>query len=293
MIALCDHATRHGWRTTLEEIVAAQRPNVVKLITDESRGNFQPLIPLEHIKRALDFGCGFGGISFQLADNIEEVYAIDAYIDRLKFLNIIREQEGIHNIFPLCNSNVLNLPFSNKFFDLISLVGVFEYLPMSIHEKTIHGAQQDCLGEIARVLSPGGYLYLATKNRFGWQYLTGSRDHNGVPFGPVLPRPLADLICRQRKSQPYRIIVDSLRGYRRLLSDAGFDDIKIYWPIPGYQHPDHFLLLDHQFTKNFRELFRNSGRRHKQLAMRFLATCGVLRYIVPNFSIVARRAASP
>ena len=292
MDRLLAYMVASGWRTAIDRYVTPKRSFVRDLILDERRSNFTSLFELTGAEKVLDLGCGFGGISLQLSRVVEEVVSIDASYHRAAFLNIARRQEKIENIYPACHNEILNLPIEDNYFDVVALVGVFEYLPATLPEYPIDRAHELCLAEVCRVLKPGGALYLATKNRFGWHFLMGATDHNGIKFGPALPRRLADVLCRALHRRPYRIIVHSYGGYREILSKANFTDIEFFWPYPGYQIPDFIFSL----KRNLREQVTDIGHGYvsdfKKNAFSSLDKIGLLRYIVPNYSIVARKVRS-
>jgi len=287
MQRLLKAAEATGWKTVLENDIKKKAPAVVGLISDKRRSSFMELLPGIDGGTAVDVGCGFGGISLQLAQRFDRVFSLDSGLERLQFLNLIRKQENIGNIVPVHHEDAAALPFISESVDLAVMVGVFEYLPLSYPDLSISEAQRRVLGELHRVLKPGGCLYIGTKNRFGWPYLKGSADHNGLPFGPVLPRTLANWLTSRLYAKPYRIIVDSYPGYGKLLARAGFADTRVYWPVPGYQAPDRFVPLDSTALAGG-AVNGSTGWRASTLAT--LQRSGALKYIAPHFSIVARKA---
>lgn len=282
-------AREHGWREAIGRHFVGERAFVNDLVLDPRRIRFAELLDLSGDEDVLDIGCGYGGITLQLAPFVKSVTALDITLERIAFLEVARQQEKLDNIGTLCNGDILDLPFADNQFDVILLVGVFEYLPKSLPELTVADAHARALEEIVRVLKPGGQLYLGTKNRYAWQYLAGARDHNNLPFGPVLPLGLADWWCKRRNGQPYRIVSYSARGYRRLLQRAGLGDIQVCWPIGGYQSPDTIVPLDDRaaLLEAIKEQFPKSLKRKVVSAMTRL---NVMPHVVTNFSIVATKA---
>lgn len=94
--------------------------------------------------RTLDIGCGNGGISDYFS-NHNEHYAVD--------IKDQRDNGGGGYQFFLVGSEYL--PFENEFFDVVISNHVIEHV-------SDHGRH---LGEIRRVLKPGGVVYMATPNR--------------------------------------------------------------------------------------------------------------------------------
>jgi SAM-dependent methyltransferase len=105
-------------------------------------------LPRSVNRRILDAGCGTGG-------NLEwleryagtgEVVGIDLVADALKFC---RERKCSR----LAQASVTQLPFSDSSFDLVTSFDVLIQLPGPV-------ADQDAIGEMYRVLRPGGKLFV-------------------------------------------------------------------------------------------------------------------------------------
>lgn len=278
-----------GWKIALENYVKPRQPRVVDMIISKKRT--LSIQVLEDIggERVLDFGCGFGGVSLELAKIFREVVSVDGSLERVSFLNIIKHQEGIGNIFPVCHNDVVQLPFPDAHFDAIVLIGVFEYLPQSLPRDSVESAHQKCLSEFQRVLKAGGHLYIATKNRFGWPYILGQPDHSGIRFAPILPRGLANLISLSLKGKPYRIINYSMPGYKRLLSKAGFGAVRFWWPIPGYQLPNYLLSIDEHMGNGVKNMADETFSTLKKSIIRIMIRLLICKYIVPHYCILTRK----
>jgi SAM-dependent methyltransferase len=283
-------AEKEGWPDTVSKFFSSEGRNIEHLISGERRTKFKELLHLSGDEFVLDIGCGYGTISMQLSRHARHVVSIDSGLDRLRLFSVIKQQENIDNITILHNSDILHLPVKSDFFDVIVIVGVFEYLPTALMDQSITEAQHCILREFMRVLKPGGKLYMATKNRFGVQYLRGAADHNGLKFGPILPRPVANFLTRFFYKKPYRIIIDSLPGYKKLFHEAGFINTAFYWPYPGYQQPDMFVPLDDRaYSAGTTDwLTRFSGI--PRLIAEFLSMTGLLPYLVHDFSIIAEKS---
>lgn len=288
MQELLELAEDIGWRRALTEYADPRRSNVVPLITDQRRSRVVEPLKGGQDKRVLDFGCGYGGVSLHLSQRFGEVVSIDGSLERVKFLALISEQEGIGNITPVCHQDVLRLPFPDASFDAVSMVGVIEYLPTSIPGISTKAAHLKCLAEFKRVLRPGGQLLIATKNRFHYRYFLGAGDHNGLRFGPVLPLRLADAILRISRGKPYRIVNYSLRGYKQLFEEAGLVDLCFFWAVNGYQFPDRLAEIKPGKTLVQRSDLKRVSKS-KQFAFTLLDGFGVLRNIIDHFVILARK----
>jgi SAM-dependent methyltransferase len=282
-------ARAEGWRKAVDHM-AREAPGVAPLLLDGRRGSFIDLLGLgrQHRRAVLDLGAGLGAISLKLSESFERVYAVDQASPRLAFLRVIADQERRPSIIPVCHRDILRLPFASGSLDAAVMVGVFEYFPLGYPGRPIEAVQTGALREIQRVLAPGGVLFLATKNRYGWPHWLGARDNSGLRFGSLLPRALADRLSRAVSGQPFRVVTDSLHRYRNLLGQAGFGRAEFYWPIGGYQTPEAWVnLADREDIS--RGIDQHISGTIKRSLLRLLAAAGILPYLVPHFGIVATK----
>ena len=224
--------------------------------------------------RVLDCGCGWGGLSFTLAREFQQVFAFDAERHGLRFIRLRAVQDGIRNVVPVQGS-VFQMPFPDGFFDVVVLNGVLEWVGTFDDSAGPGELQIRALKEIARVLNPAGTLHVAIENRFGAQYFLGYREeHTGLRFISVLPRFLARRWHRLKKDREFRALTHSLGGLRGMLKRCGFNFIKSFGMYPSYRSPRFIFSVD------------AAG------AMRFLARQVVSdRRLSGWFSVVARAAA--
>lgn len=301
-------AEEAGWQTAIYDVLRPRNSDVYATIGDERRADWKYLLPLDSHSRALDLGCGWGAAAMALAEVCGEVVAIDATWERVHFLQIRRQQQGVRNLFPVHGGETLIFPFPDGHFDLIALVGVLEWFGESYPELSPRAAQLKALRNLRALLRPGGYLYVGIENRFGYDYLMGRPDHNGVPFVGLLPRRLADIVSRRRTGEPFRTYQYSIKGYRDLLQAAGFGQCCFYGNLPQYRHPHYYIPLQEgrafdyflarlwlSFTEGTPEraydypLAYRVANAGLSLASR-LGLSGLARYVVPGLSIVAQRS---
>lgn len=290
MMSIVKRARSHGWKRALEDINISERERVSSLIHDPRRRTSVNLLAGLGGK-VLDFGCGYGGVTVALAQIFDEVVSLDGAEGRVSFLNVMRQQEEMTNVTTVCHMDVLNLPFPDDYFDAIVLVGVLEYLPETVSSDTISVAHRRCLESFFRVLRPGGRMLVHTKNRFGWQFLMGGKDHSGLRFAPVLPIPLADWILRLKGRGSYRIINYSYSGYIKLFCRAGFKEPKLYWPYPGYQAPYHVIDLSANISGQLKEFISSKVSYFKYVIFQILALMKILKRVVPYYTLVVAKPA--
>jgi 2-polyprenyl-3-methyl-5-hydroxy-6-metoxy-1,4-benzoquinol methylase len=101
--------------------------------------------------RVLDAGCGGGGMPLSFAEEADEVFAIDL-VPRFKDAGTrLAAERGMANLRFL-QADGCALPFAGESFDVVLSHAVIEH---------VHDAPR-YLRECARVLRPGGWMYLST-----------------------------------------------------------------------------------------------------------------------------------
>ncbi len=259
---------------------------------------------------ALDIGCGWGAITHALSRMVKTVYSIDAVTERLEFTQERLRQEGIENV-RLFQASALELPFSEKSFDLVVCNGIVEWIGDwdLAHEPNI--AQRIFLSNVQRILKDEGVLVIGIENRFGYYLLRGKPDdHTGVPYTSILPRRLAGWYlnrwntrlvnnltasCRSYEPKQYRTYTYSARGYRKLLRHSGFAKSTCCWSNPGYNQPSDVIPVE--ATEDIRQKFladldhlQSTGSGSALLLKRAFGRLGLFGFVVPAFVIFARKS---
>lgn len=116
--------------------------------------------------RILDYGCGWGDITWSMARTHPDIHAVDVDPARVDFAR--REFAPLD--FALCREDGLDFPDAS--FDCVASVVVLPFVP----------DENAYLKEVRRVLRPGGHLLLATKIcprlRQAWHMLQGQPERN-------------------------------------------------------------------------------------------------------------------
>lgn len=166
-----------------------QKKDVYSVIHQERRSmaiKYFENLALPYDARILDIGCGAGLTTVDIAKQgytIEAVDSVAAMID-LTRQNALRF--GVGNRVNANVSDIHNLNFPDSSFDVVIALGVAPWI------DNLNLA----LGEILRVLAPGGYLIMNVDNRYRLNHL----------LDPVYMPALAGL----------------KEGLRRLLEESGF-----------------------------------------------------------------------
>jgi ubiquinone/menaquinone biosynthesis C-methylase UbiE len=159
-------------------------------------------------RRLLDVGCGNGAQTVRLLDRFRHVVGLDVVQEHLRVLNRALEESQIQN----CDTVVYDgsrMPFRDADFDAVISIETLEHV----------ADEQQLLGEIHRVLRPGGTLVLSVPNKW-WIFETHGANlpllpWNRVPFFSWLPRPIHSRFACAR--------IYTRGQTARLLASAGFE----------------------------------------------------------------------
>jgi SAM-dependent methyltransferase len=144
---------------------------------------------LEHLASVLDFGCGCGRVLSHLAELAPAARLTGVDVDAEAIAWARRELAGID--FGVSGRRP-PLPFADGDFELVYSISVFSHLSV---------ADQDAwLGELARVLAPGGLALLSTHGVSAYEAFRsgavrttwcepGAFDHGPLPVGGFITIP--------------------------------------------------------------------------------------------------------
>jgi len=112
-------------------------------------------------KRVLDFGCGAGRVlrHFQREAEKGEFWGCDIHYQSIAWVS-----EHLSNFHVFQNKEIPQLPVESNYFDLIYVISVFTHLTST---------WKSWLGELRRVLKPGGILVITFHNRVAYEYTAG------------------------------------------------------------------------------------------------------------------------
>jgi SAM-dependent methyltransferase len=291
MVQINRTAARGLWSSPLTETDDPVVREAAKMILNLDRANWQWLIDLPEASRVLDLGAGCGTNSHALALRFREVVAVEPVAERIEFMRQRFAQERLPGA-RLVRSTVWKLPFPPESFDLAVMNGVLEWIPQGRKEDP-RELQLQSLRNLARLLRPGGYIYVGIENRYAAGQFIGYRDpHCGVPFVSVLPRPLAHWYARREGlSGGYRNYLYGRRGYRNLLREAGFEDLRCYVAMPSYNYPRYLVPLNRKLFSYWARTFQPEPRSAVRKAIRkFLLGTGLMAHLEYSFALVARKA---
>lgn len=180
-------------------------------IGEEKAGMVERYMPLAG-KRALDIGCGDGGISIAFARKGAIVTGIDCDQNRIKRARIWAREHGVTVDFRVEDGE--RVRFGAGSFDLVICNAVIEHVhdPLKLVE------------EMSRMLKAGGLLFLDTPNKHSVVQLI-SDTHFGLFGISMLPRTLAEFYVVRVRKKHNRYPVDELRTYGFLKKICGRNNI--------------------------------------------------------------------
>lgn len=290
MIRINNEMKSKYWKDVFKKYNYSEFEDPYRMILDLNRSNWHNLISLPKNSIILDIGAGTGAISHALSYYYEQIVAVEPVIERVEFMNMRFEQENINNV-QIMRADALNLPFQEKYFDLIVLNGVLEWIPLGNKSIDPKKVQNEFLHDMFKMLKPKGWIYIGIENRLHYYYFLGANDpHFKLPFVTILPRPIAKWYSKKRRKIVYRNYIYSYWGYKKLLKKCGFKNIKIYDAIPSYNRQDFVVPLEKNVSKYFYKNFYPKPKvLKKRILIKLLIKLNILKYLEYSFIIFAQK----
>jgi len=188
-------------------------------------------------KIIVDLGCGFGAVSLALSEQARTIVAIDASLDRLRFLALLAGFLHVTNLV-VVHADFFNLPLVRDSIDRFVMIGVLEWVGTWDDSVPPSALQQRLLNGLRAFMHGDGEMWLGVDNRLNPLYLTGRTHHGDVPFSPLLPRKYAHLVTQVLRGHDYRTFTYSPNGYRQLLISADYPVVEIFYAFPSYKIPE-------------------------------------------------------
>jgi len=162
----------------------------------------------------LDAGCGTGPLLVAAASPNVNLVGIDVGLRWLVLAAARLRDRGVTGHLACAGTD--HLPLASASVDIVASESLIENVPSA----------DAMLSEAARVLGPGGRLWLTTANRWSM----GPDPHVRMPFGSWLPNRLVAAWATRRGMVPPRRRLLDARDLRRLLEEGGFRDVCIEPP---------------------------------------------------------------
>lgn len=245
-------------------------------------------IPFDKSQNILEIGPGYGQMTGAIAGKVAMLDAIEVDPAQARFCRIRLDQEGVDNVRIFAGGSEAVLPYVDRCFDGVVMNLVLEWCAVLSSAPHVQ-VQRAYLAEIARVLRPGGFLFLSTKNRFAMRLLMGGRDEHmaNKRFGSALPRAIGRLIMGHHRPRGY---LHSFNALRRMIREAGFSVQAAYWAIPEMRWPTRLVPLDNASVRAAqKDPSLRLGGRHMHRLMKFLPASWV-KYVTPGLTFLARKS---
>ncbi|MEG1549938.1 MAG: class I SAM-dependent methyltransferase [Ruthenibacterium sp.] len=200
----------------------------------KERENIIEPLDIRKTDTVLEVGAGMGAVTGAIARRCKRVDCIDLS-KRRSLANAYRnrEYENIHIIV----GNYQDVKLTEQY-DVITLIGVFEYAQWYIEGKHPYAA---FLKQLAGQLKPNGRLYIAIENKLGIKYFAGCvEDHLGEPFRGIEG---------YNASQKVRTFTHS--ELEKLIVENGFKEPYFYYPFPDYKLPNVIFSDDYLPDSSF------------------------------------------
>ncbi len=290
-------AHTHGWRVAVREVLAGRYAHLREMVEGDARVDWLLLLP-PGPRRILEIGSGWGQTSVLLAcDPRHHVLALEQVRARAEFIALRRDQDGIANLDVACG-DFLRAPIDTEAFDLVTMIGVLEWLGLASNDPP-EQVQARGLARAHAALRPGGWLCIGIENRWGINNLLGARDHTGLRFTGVMPRPVADAYVRLRRPMyrverapaGYRTLTHSGAQLDRLLRAQGFREVQLWVSHPHYAQPRCLVPADNRALAQFFAHYRPRSIKDAVLSalMRGLGQIGLAAQLAPHFIVLAQR----
>ncbi|HEX6703830.1 MAG TPA: class I SAM-dependent methyltransferase [Albitalea sp.] len=286
-------ARSEGWEAALRS-VWRDDPGMLAYVLQPGRAAFLDLLPLTPHTDVLEIGPGLGQFTALFAQRARSVSALEVVSGQAEFVAQRCAQQGRDNVRVAAGGDDCRLPYPDASFDLVVLNLVFEWCASRCPDEPELEVQRRLLGEMARVLRPGGSLYLATKNRFALKYLIGKADEHShqMRFGNALPRSLWRWLLRRRGQARPGGLLHSHDALQALIEQAGFTDLRSFWAAPEMRFARDYVSTDAAAVRAARRqpgFVQGEGR-----SARWLMQCvpaPLVKHLTPGLAFLAKKLA--
>ena len=243
------------------------------------RENIIDWLPMTGREKVLEIGAGPGAITGALTRKAASVTCVD--LSRRRCLINAYRHRDCENLRILVGNFQDVEENLTETFDLITLIGVFEYAQFSIQSENPFVAY---LARIRRHLAPGGRLVIAIENRLGLKYWAGAtEDHTGVYFESLEGYPTTDYVRTFSKPE-----------LENVMREAGLTGFEFYYPYPDYKLPER--IYSDEYLPKKGELNRNKQNLDRERIQVFqeervydsLLDSGLFPQFSNSFLVIAR-----
>ena len=239
--------TKNAARIEYPKIIEEKNSWPVLYHLSALRGNIVDWLPITKDMKVLEIGSGCGAITDKLSEKAGKVTCVDLSAKR-SMINAYRNQDRDNIEIYVGNFNDIE-PSLDCDYDLVCLIGVFEYGNSYIHTKTPY---EDFFQIMQKHKKSTGLLVIAIENKFGLKYWAGCKeDHVGTYFSGLEGYPEGGSARTFTK-----------RGLEKIFERCGETNYHFYYPYPDYKFPttiysDRRLPYEGELTDNMRNFDRD------------------------------------
>ena len=217
-----------------EKFIQKSRNWAVMYHLSHIRQNILMSVGINKNDTVLEIGAGMGAITGKLCELAKSVTCVELSKKRSE-INACRNRD-FKNIRILVGNFQTIEGHLNEKFDVVTLIGVFEYGSSYIDTNEPY---KDFLKISLKHLKTGGRLYIAIENRLGLKYFAGCReDHVGRNFEGIEGYTLTK-----------RAVTFSREEFENLFAECGIKDYRFMYPYPDYKFPMQ-IFSDDWLPKN-------------------------------------------
>lgn len=202
------------WRRLLSDGRYPALQQMSRWFTNAQQGVFYRLVAPDRRLAFLEVGAGCGIVSACLSEEYETGYALESSVEFVEFMEQRFRLDSIDNV-QILHADPLGIPLAENSVDLVVANGLQACLGRVDERGGRRPLQLRALREFARCLRDGGKLVIAADN--AWHVPDADR-HEGVPSD------------RGRFLRSYF-------GYKRLLREAGYRNVRVFVVKPSYRLP--------------------------------------------------------
>lgn len=211
------------------------------------RENIIDWIPMDKQTKVLEVGSGCGAITGSLSRKAGSVTCIDLSKKRSR-INAYRHKDCENITISVGNFKDIE-PELDSDFDMIFLIGVFEYGQSYIHTAAPF---EDFLKILQKHLKNEGRIFIAIENKYGIKYFAGCKeDHLGTYFSGI-----------ENYSQGEGVRTFSRKGLEQIFQMCKAEEFHFYYPYPDYKfattiYSDSYLPRKGELSNNIRNFDRD------------------------------------
>lgn len=186
------------------------------------RGNIVEWIDQLDQAKVLEIGSGCGAVTGVIADKAESVTCVELSKKR-SMINAYRNKDKSNITIKVGNFEDVEKTLT-ELYDVITLIGVFEYAASYINHKTPY---TQFLNIIKKHLKLGGHIIIAIENKFGLKYWAGCKeDHVGTYFEGIEGYPETEGVRTFSRNE-----------LEEIFAECGFSSSQFFYPYPDYKLP--------------------------------------------------------